>query len=112
MNMIKNIKNTTFLLAMLALSASAYAADSSKNLSVSSSEMTSVATKVNINTADATAISGRIKGIGQKRAEAIVHYRTEHGPFKSFDELAQVKGIGDSFVKTHLLMLQQTFTLS
>ncbi len=49
---------------------------------------------VNINTADAATLSRELKGIGMKRAQAIVEYRTKHGPFKSADELALVKGIG------------------
>ncbi|MEO6078662.1 MAG: helix-hairpin-helix domain-containing protein [Steroidobacteraceae bacterium] len=50
--------------------------------------------QVNINTADATTLSRELKGIGIKRAQAIVEYRQKHGPFKSADELALVKGIG------------------
>lgn len=54
---------------------------------------------VNINTADARAISNaHIKGIGKKRAEAIVTYRTQHGPFKSVDELKNVKGLSDKVI--------------
>lgn len=49
---------------------------------------------VNINTADAALIAAKVSGIGPAKAEAIVAYRKEHGPFKSIDELAQVKGIG------------------
>src|SRR5687768_12788951 len=49
---------------------------------------------VNINTADAAVLSTKITGIGPAKAEAIVEYRKEHGPFKSVDELANVKGIG------------------
>ena len=49
---------------------------------------------VNINTADAAVLSTKITGIGPAKAEAIVAYRKEHGPFKSVDELANVKGIG------------------
>ena len=49
---------------------------------------------VNINTADATMLSSKVTGIGPAKAEAIVAYRKEHGPFKSVDELANVKGIG------------------
>jgi competence protein ComEA len=49
---------------------------------------------VNINTADATTLSRELKGIGMKRAQAIVEYRQKHGPFKSAEELALVKGIG------------------
>jgi competence protein ComEA len=49
---------------------------------------------VNINTADAALIAAKVSGIGPAKAEAIVAYRKDHGPFKCVDELAQVKGIG------------------
>ena len=49
---------------------------------------------VNINSADAEAIQKELKGIGLKKAEAIVAYRETHGSFQSADELANVKGIG------------------
>jgi len=49
---------------------------------------------VNVNTADAPAIADAMKGVGLKKAEAIVAYRKEHGAFKSLDQLAGVKGIG------------------
>lgn len=52
------------------------------------------AATVNINTADASTLAANITGVGEKRAQAIVKYREEHGPFKSVDELTQVKGIG------------------
>ena len=52
------------------------------------------ATPVNINSADAATIAHELKGIGLKRAQAIVEYRSKHGPFKSADELGLVKGIG------------------
>lgn len=48
---------------------------------------------VNINTADASTLARELKGIGPARAEAIVAYRTQHGPFKSADDLMLVKGI-------------------
>ena len=53
---------------------------------------------VNINTADAATLSRELKGIGAKRAQAIVDYRKAHGPFKSADELALVKGIGPAAI--------------
>lgn len=52
----------------------------------------------NINTADAPAIAEAIKGVGIKKAEAIVAYRAEHGPFASVDDLANVQGIGVKMV--------------
>ena len=52
------------------------------------------ADKVNINTADAAAIDAALVNIGPAKAQAIVEYRKANGPFKSADELANVKGIG------------------
>ena len=49
---------------------------------------------VNVNTADAATLAKELKGVGPKLADAIVEYRQKHGPFKSADELALVKGIG------------------
>ncbi|MDD3609274.1 MAG: helix-hairpin-helix domain-containing protein [Halothiobacillaceae bacterium] len=52
------------------------------------------AAPVDVNTADAVALE-QVKGIGPKKAEAIVKYRQEHGPFQSLDDLVKVPGIGD-----------------
>lgn len=49
---------------------------------------------VNINTADAAAIADGLNGIGETKARAIVEYREKNGPFKSADELVNVKGVG------------------
>ena len=54
----------------------------------------SCAETVDINSADASRIAEVMVGIGASKAEAIVAYRKEHGPFKSIDDLAQVKGVG------------------
>jgi competence protein ComEA len=54
------------------------------------------ATPVNINTADAETLAKSLDGIGLSKAKAIVAYREEHGPFKSVDDLTQVKGIGQA----------------
>lgn len=51
------------------------------------------ARKVNINTADAKTLS-TLPGIGPTRAQAIIDYRTEHGPFRDIAELKNVSGIG------------------
>jgi len=48
---------------------------------------------VNINQADAPTLASELKGVGDKKAEAIVNYRTQNGPFKSVDDLQNVKGI-------------------
>jgi competence protein ComEA len=53
-----------------------------------------LAETININTADATALDA-LDGIGEKKAEAIIAYRTEHGEFKTLEDLKEVPGIGD-----------------
>jgi competence protein ComEA len=49
---------------------------------------------VNVNTADAQTIASELNGVGMKKAESIVEYRKKHGPFKSIEDLLEVKGIG------------------
>ena len=48
---------------------------------------------VNINTATFEELQ-TIKGIGKKKAEAILQYRKEHGSFRTKEDLLEVKGIG------------------
>lgn len=52
------------------------------------------AAPVNINTADAQTLSKNIKGVGLKKAQAIVAYREKNGEFKTIADLKKVKGIG------------------
>ena len=54
-------------------------------------------TPIDINQANATQLA-TLKGIGPKKAEAIIAYRTAHGAFKTIDALASVKGIGEKAV--------------
>lgn len=48
---------------------------------------------LNLNTADVAALQ-KLTGVGQKKAEKIVAYRQQHGPFKSVNDLAHVNGFG------------------
>lgn len=57
------------------------------------------AAPVDINSADAAVLASSIKGVGEKRAEAIIAYRKEHGPFKAIEDLAKVPGIGAKMVE-------------
>ncbi|CAN5576517.1 hypothetical protein BH24ACT4_BH24ACT4_16040 [soil metagenome] len=50
---------------------------------------------ININTADEAALD-ELPGVGPAIAGAIVTYRTENGAFSSFDELLDVRGIGEA----------------
>jgi competence protein ComEA len=53
---------------------------------------------VNINTATKEELTS-LKGIGEKRAQDIIDYRTKNGPFKSVDDLQKVPGIGPGTMK-------------
>ncbi|MDA5563683.1 helix-hairpin-helix domain-containing protein [Cobetia sp. MMG027] len=50
------------------------------------------AAEMNINTATPEQLT-QLKGIGDKKAQAIVAWRKANGPFTSVDQLAEVKGI-------------------
>ena len=56
---------------------------------------------VNINEADAETLATVIKDVGIIRAEAIIAYREQHGPFISVDELAEVQGIGETLLESN-----------
>ena len=53
---------------------------------------------MNINTATEEELIA-VEGIGPTLAQRIVSYREEHGPFKTIEELDQVKGIGMSLIE-------------
>jgi competence protein ComEA len=53
---------------------------------------------VNVNTATADEMATLLKGIGAKKALAIIQYREEHGPFTDVAQLTNVKGLGPSFI--------------
>ena len=53
---------------------------------------------VNINTATKEQLDA-LKGIGPTKAQAIIDYRTKHGPFKTVDDLEKVPGIGPATMK-------------
>ena len=52
---------------------------------------------VNLNTATKEELDG-INGIGPVKAQAILDHRKKNGPFKSVDDLQNVKGFGDKSV--------------
>ncbi len=56
------------------------------------------AQKININEADIEALL-LLPGIGEVKAQAVIDYREEHGPFSSCEELLDVEGIGPETLK-------------
>lgn len=76
------------LTLMLAVSAFAFADEATPSGNASQS-----AGVVNINTADAAQLA-LLPRVGDKAAQRIIEYRTQHGPFKKTSDLMQVKGFG------------------
>jgi len=90
--MVKTVRTSTLLTALAIMSVPSLLLPS-----VTQAQELAQATQtqtVNINTADAATLAGSLKGIGLSRAEEIIRYRESYGPFKSVDELGDVKGIG------------------
>lgn len=55
---------------------------------------------VNVNTASAAALQA-LKGVGEKKARAIVAYRKAHGAFASLDDFDDVPGIGPALIEAN-----------
>ena len=83
--MIKSIRNAAGVLGLLLILAgqSVFAAPDT----------------VNVNSADAETLAAVLDGVGMARAQAIVEYREQFGPFADAYDLSNVKGIGDRTVE-------------
>jgi competence protein ComEA len=55
---------------------------------------TAATAALNLNTATKDELVA-LPGIGPAKAQAIVDFRNQHGPFRSVDEVRKVKGIGE-----------------
>lgn len=54
---------------------------------------------VNVNTATAEELAAGLVGVGPAKAQAIVEYREQHGPFSTPEDLLEVKGIGPKLLE-------------
>ncbi len=79
--------------AALVLLSSSFALAVENKPAQKAAEASQLQQAVNINTADADTLS-TLKGIGAKKAEAIIAWREANGGFTSVEQLLEVKGIG------------------
>ncbi|UBH12337.1 helix-hairpin-helix domain-containing protein [Macrococcus armenti] len=66
----------------------------SSTSSVQSSVQNNAHEKVNINQAEQSQLE-EIPGIGPKKAQDIIKYRTDNGGFKSIEEIKEIRGVGE-----------------
>ena len=58
-------------------------------------------TSININTATVETLAA-LEGVGETKAQAIVAYRSENGPFQTENDLVNVKGMGERTLEKNL----------
>ncbi|WP_440144652.1 ComEA family DNA-binding protein [Aeromonas veronii] len=97
--------SAVMLLACLPLfSQPVLAADKAAPKQTTTAEVAKETGKLNINTATLAELTN-LKGIGDKKAQAIVDYREKQGKFTSVDQLADVNGIGPATLEANRDMI-------
>lgn len=110
--MLKTILQLGIIMAAFTLNTNSWA-DCAKPLPhvIATSSSTTISARsapIDINNATADELM-QLKGIGRKKAEAIIEYRIQHHGFKAITELDQVKGIGKKLLEqnqAHLTVSQ------
>lgn len=103
----KNIISA-FILSLVTFTSTSFAADISAKPATTVPAVAAAAKvtasvqqeSVNINTADVQGLTA-LKGIGPKKAEAIIAWRKANGGFKSVEQFTEVKGIGASTLEAN-----------
>lgn len=62
--------------------------------------------QVSINEATAEQLSTVMNGVGLKKAQAIVSYREQYGPFSAIQQLSEVPGIGNALIERNAARLK------
>ncbi|WP_337008094.1 helix-hairpin-helix domain-containing protein [Pantoea sp. AS142] len=62
--------------------------------------------QVSINEATAEQLSAVMNGVGLKKAQAIVGYREQYGPFSAIQQLSEVPGIGNALIERNAARLK------
>jgi competence protein ComEA len=90
----------SLVVLMLSGAASTFAAENASAAKPVKAEVVAPKNQVNINTADAQELT-KLKGVGEKKAEAIIAWRNENGGFKTVEDLLEVKGIGEATLEAN-----------
>jgi competence protein ComEA len=88
-----------FFFALVVLISSALLSPMSVMADEATSPEAATAAMVNINTASAEALT-MLPGIGDVKAEAIVAWRDQHGPFEQVEQLLEVNGVGETTLES------------
>lgn len=62
--------------------------------------------QVSINEATAEQLTAVMNGVGLKKAQAIVSYREQYGPFSAIQQLSEVPGIGNALIERNAARLK------
>jgi competence protein ComEA len=84
---------TWLLLSLLITPVQAMAQTSANEMGIAAIE------QIDLNSADAETLARSLSGVGLSKAQAIVRYREQYGPFASLEELTEVKGIGPAILE-------------
>ncbi|MBO9490764.1 helix-hairpin-helix domain-containing protein [Endozoicomonas sp. G2_1] len=111
MKHIKTDKPTTILLfsalfaALITVSSNSFADTVNEPLLADGADAVAKQALVNINTADIESLT-KLKGIGEKKAQAIIDYRQEYGQFETVEQLLNVKGVGIKIIEVNKAALR------
>lgn len=81
------------LLSLLITPVQAMAQTSANEMGIAAIE------QIDLNSADAETLARSLSGVGLSKAQAIVRYREQYGPFASLEEVTEVKGIGPAILE-------------
>jgi len=84
---------------ILGLSFPAYSNEKPVEAPDKGQEYAGIEITVNINTANAEELATLLSGVGSKKAQKIVEFREQNGPFKTVEELSKVSGIGPAIIE-------------
>ncbi|MCF3097862.1 helix-hairpin-helix domain-containing protein [Aeromonas australiensis] len=102
--LIKKLSAIMLLTCLPLFSQPLLAADKVAPKQTTTTEATKDDGKLNLNTATLAELTN-LKGIGDKKAQAIVDYREQQGKFTSVDQLADVNGIGPATLEANRDMI-------